>query len=151
MLQPIRHLGIEYEFYHINDYFEPAIVLHPKDDEVVLYINYFGLKSHFSSSFCETYRNTILDLTQAFYCEPGKQIDNNSHQCDSYYSSRKFFGVPDGAYLYTNCFLNDNLVQDESFERFSFLTKRIDRFEQCLPPDWGDGWENVTICSTCEA
>ena len=33
---------------------------------------------------------------------------------------------------------------------FHIITKRIDRFAECIPPDWGDGWENVTICSTCE-
>ena len=33
---------------------------------------------------------------------------------------------------------------------FHIITKRIDRFEQCIPPDWGDGWDNVTISSTCE-
>ena len=33
---------------------------------------------------------------------------------------------------------------------FHIITKRIDRFNKCKPPDWGDGWENVTICSTCE-
>ena len=34
--------------------------------------------------------------------------------------------------------------------RFHIITKRIDRFEKCMPSDWGDGWEHVTICSTCE-
>ncbi len=33
---------------------------------------------------------------------------------------------------------------------FHIITKRIDRFADCMPPDWGDGWENVTICCTCE-
>ncbi len=33
---------------------------------------------------------------------------------------------------------------------FHIITKRIDRFEKELPPDWGDGWDHVTICSTCE-
>ena len=33
---------------------------------------------------------------------------------------------------------------------FCIITKRIDRFEQCAPPDWGDGWDHVVICSTCE-
>ena len=33
---------------------------------------------------------------------------------------------------------------------FFIITKRIDRFAVCAPPDWGDGWEHVTICSTCE-
>lgn len=34
--------------------------------------------------------------------------------------------------------------------RFVIITKRIDRFTQCAPSDWGDGWDHVTICSTCE-
>ena len=33
---------------------------------------------------------------------------------------------------------------------FHIITKRIDRFDICKPPDWGEGWDNVTICSTCE-
>ena len=34
--------------------------------------------------------------------------------------------------------------------RFYIITKRIDRFARCVPTDWNDGWENVTVCSTCE-
>ncbi len=33
---------------------------------------------------------------------------------------------------------------------FYIITKRIDRFSECTPPDWNDGWDNVTICCTCE-
>lgn len=33
---------------------------------------------------------------------------------------------------------------------FMFITKRIDRFEQCKPSDWGNGWDNVEICCTVE-
>ncbi|MBP0977679.1 MAG: DUF5131 family protein, partial [Oscillospiraceae bacterium] len=33
---------------------------------------------------------------------------------------------------------------------FHIITKRIERFEQCMPPDWGEGWDHVTICCTCE-
>ena len=33
---------------------------------------------------------------------------------------------------------------------FFIITKRIDRFEVNLPLDWCDGYDNVTICSTCE-
>jgi protein gp37 len=28
---------------------------------------------------------------------------------------------------------------------YQFLTKRIERSKQCLPTDWGDGWENVWL------
>ncbi len=34
--------------------------------------------------------------------------------------------------------------------QFYIITKRIDRFAECIPPDWGDGWDHVTICCTCE-
>lgn len=30
------------------------------------------------------------------------------------------------------------------------LTKRIDRVEQCLPPDWGEGWDHVWLCVSAE-
>ena len=33
---------------------------------------------------------------------------------------------------------------------FYFFTKRIDRLAECLPPDWGEGYENVIIGCTVE-
>jgi len=33
---------------------------------------------------------------------------------------------------------------------FLFLTKRIERFMDCVPADWGDGWDNVTVGCTAE-
>ena len=33
---------------------------------------------------------------------------------------------------------------------FLFITKRIDRLHECLPADWGDGYDHVTICCTME-
>ncbi len=130
VLQPIERQGVAYEFYHINEQLEPALKLQPKDDEVVLYVNYFGLKNRIASNFCYAYRNTILDQTQAFYSEQGNKYNDKSIQCDTFYSCRKYFGVPDGTYLYTDCLLDEELPQDESFERMTFLTKRIDRSAQ---------------------
>jgi protein gp37 len=34
--------------------------------------------------------------------------------------------------------------------RFFLLTKRPERMAQCLPDDWGNGWENVMLNVTCE-
>ena len=34
--------------------------------------------------------------------------------------------------------------------RFFILTKRPERMERCLPPDWGEGWENVILNVSCE-
>ena len=33
---------------------------------------------------------------------------------------------------------------------FLFLTKRIERFADCIPDDWCDGYENVVVCCTVE-
>lgn len=33
---------------------------------------------------------------------------------------------------------------------FLFLTKRIERFSECVPEDWDDGYENVVVCCTVE-
>lgn len=33
---------------------------------------------------------------------------------------------------------------------FFLLTKRPERVPDCLPPDWGNGWENVFFNVTCE-
>ncbi len=33
---------------------------------------------------------------------------------------------------------------------FLFLTKRIGRFMDCIPDDWGEGYENVVVCCTIE-
>ena len=42
------------------------------------------------------------------------------------------------------------MIQLRSDLHFLIITKRIDRFSVNLPHDWGDGYNNVTICSTCE-
>lgn len=66
-------------------------------------------------------------------------------------------------FVYT-CFTSDFFVEDadkwraEAWEmircrsdlHFMMITKRIDRFSDCLPDDWGDGYDNVTICCTVE-
>ena len=33
---------------------------------------------------------------------------------------------------------------------FLICTKRIERFDSCIPSDWGEGYDNVIIAVTCE-
>lgn len=33
---------------------------------------------------------------------------------------------------------------------FSLLTKRAERIKDCLPADWGEGWDNVSFSVSCE-
>ncbi len=42
------------------------------------------------------------------------------------------------------------MMRERSDLEFFFITKRILRFYERLPEDWGDGYENVSIGVTCE-
>lgn len=42
------------------------------------------------------------------------------------------------------------VIKERSDLQFLFLTKRIERFESCVPEDWGDGYDNVTVGCTVE-
>jgi protein gp37 len=43
-----------------------------------------------------------------------------------------------------------DMIRLRSDLHFFFITKRIDRFMDCIPSDWGSGWPNVEIACTCE-
>ena len=42
------------------------------------------------------------------------------------------------------------MIRQRQDLHFFFITKRIHRFYDAVPSDWGDGYENVTICCTTE-
>ena len=42
------------------------------------------------------------------------------------------------------------IIRQRSDVIFFLLTKRPQRVEECLPKDWGEGWENVFFNVTCE-
>lgn len=120
ILEPFKKLNIPYEFYHIDIHLEIRDRFKLKADEALLYTNYFGLKQRYVEHLAEkTGSRLIVDNTQAFYAKPIQGID-------SFYTCRKFFGVADGAYLYMDKLLEDEFVQDESYDRMAHLLKRID-------------------------
>lgn len=42
------------------------------------------------------------------------------------------------------------MIKERSDLNFIFLTKRIERFMDCIPDDWNDGYNNVTVGCTVE-
>lgn len=42
------------------------------------------------------------------------------------------------------------MIRERSDLHFIFLTKRIERFMKCIPDDWGEGYDNVTVGCTVE-
>lgn len=121
MLQPLRRQHVEYAFYSIDWNLEPIETFNLKEGEAFLYTNYFGLKQDCVERLANVYGcRLIVDNAQAFYAPRIEGID-------TFYSPRKFFGVPDGGYLYTDCRLEEELPQDTSYERMAHLLIRADK------------------------
>lgn len=114
-----NHINVE--SYFINKDFEP-INLKQKKGYAVLIVNYFGIisKKRISKIACN-FKNVIIDNSAAFYSEPERH-------CLNVYSTRKFFGVPDGCYVIgTNAHkYTDEYKQDFSSNTSSFLLKRFE-------------------------
>jgi len=118
VLEPIKKMELDFEFYSINSNFEPIVDFKLKKNEWVLYVNYFGINGSNVLKISKKYENLIVDNSQAFYDHPLKH--------PTFYSPRKFFGVPDGGYLYSTKFLNEDLKQDISYKRSQLLLKKLD-------------------------
>ena len=120
LMEPILKLELKFEFYSIDKKLEPifdfSII---QENECFLYTNYFGIKDSFVKEVSEKCKNLIIDNAQSFYSRP---LDN----VDTFYSPRKFFGIPDGAYLYVSKRIEIDLDQDFSCNRFQHLLRRID-------------------------
>lgn len=43
-----------------------------------------------------------------------------------------------------------SMIRERPDLQFLFLTKRIERFMDCIPDDWNDGYDNVTVGCTVE-
>ena len=120
ILEPFKKTGTEYEYYHINFELELLNDISLGKDEALLYTNYYGLKQAYVEHLANRYGSQlIVDNTQAFYAKPFEGID-------TFYTCRKFFGVPDGAYLYTDKLLDVEFERDKSYDRMAHLMKRID-------------------------
>lgn len=120
LLDPIKKLKIDFEFYAINQNLEPVFDYNKiKSEDGFLYTNYFGLRDKFIYDLGTKISNLIIDNAQSFFSEPINNVD-------TFYSPRKFFGVSDGAYLFCNKQLNQDLEQDISYNRMSHLMMRSD-------------------------
>ena len=121
--EPIVKLGIAFEYYSINSNLEAKEIKNLKKDEAFLVVNYFGLKGEYIKSLSKSVENVIVDNSQAFFEKPIPNVD-------TFYSVRKFFGVPDGAYLSTTCMLREDLPKEVSWNRSQFLLRRMENGAQ---------------------
>lgn len=109
-----RH-GVEVRYYSIGMDFKPHVG-HREVDWLYV-VNFYGqLSNEYLASLG---KNVIVDNAQAYFQPPIPGVD-------TLYTCRKFFGVTDGAILYTNQKI-EIPQRDESFERMHFILGRYER------------------------
>lgn len=120
ILEPVVKTGTQYEFYHIDKNLEPVFdFTRLKESDFFLYTNYFGIKDIIVQRLAKEIGNLIIDNSQAFFSKPLENIP-------TFYSPRKFFGLPDGGYLYSSKILECEFAIDRSVDRFDHLIGRIE-------------------------
>ena len=130
-----RH-DLEIQFYPINEDFSPRVDKLDCGDGTFYLVNYYGQLSTVEQEILSNrFDHIIIDNAQAFFQSPKDALD-------TVYTCRKFFGVPDGAYLYTDAFLGYEIKQDVSYSRMSHL---LGRFEAGAQAHYAEFVENERI------
>ena len=114
--------GFEVEFFHIDEDLKPLFEdgFHPGEGEWVYIINYYGqLTKDEILDYKERFGRIIVDNAQAYFERPVSGIT-------TLYSCRKFLGVSDGAYLFTDLEFDEDLPRDQSGDRVRYLFGRLE-------------------------
>ena len=110
----------EFEYYRIDSDFMPLFDKNLHEDEYLYVVNYYGqFTNEKILAIKEQFGQIIVDYTHAFFQKPILGID-------TIYTCRKFFGVPDGAYLSTDMRLDEELEIDISKDRMTHLLGRYE-------------------------
>lgn len=113
--------SVKYTFYHIGVDFRLSDDIELRDNEWLYFVNYYSqFDNNQISEVVQKYSRVIVDNAQSYFQEPLPHVD-------TLYTCRKWFGVPDGAFLYTDALLEEDLPQDVSFERMNYLLGRYER------------------------
>lgn len=113
--------GISYSFYSIGLDFLPVSDVKLGEADWLYLVNYYSqLDNETIAGYVEKYKRVIVDNVQSYYQPPLPNVD-------TIYSCRKYFGVPNGAFLYTDVRLEDELPTDESFEQMHYLMGRFEK------------------------
>ena len=115
-----QRYGVDIEYYDIDINFLPQ-KFNIEPDSWVYIVNYYGQISNDQINVVKNkYKNIIVDNVQAYFQEPINNID-------TIYTCRKFFGVTDGAFLYSDVEMDESIPMDESLERIDYLVGRFER------------------------
>lgn len=119
----LSSLGVNALSYPIDLSFQPIFdSIKPSESDYLFLIDYYGQLSEQSlDDAIELFGDRIIvDEAQGFFRYPKANLD-------TLYTARKYFGVSDGAYLYTDARVNRPLERDESHNRMHYLLGRLER------------------------
>ena len=91
----------------------------------------------------------VVERTDNFYA-PVARKKNGEYKMKSglvYLGFSTDFLLPEADEWRKECW---DMIRQRQDCTFLFLTKRIERFPDCVPGDWGDGWDNVIVGCTVE-
>lgn len=115
-----KRYDIVIEKYFIDSAFLP-LDIEPSAESWVYIVNYYGqLSNGILNNMKNKYGNVIIDNVQAYFQEPLIGVD-------TIYTCRKYFGVTDGAFLYSDVEMDETLPYDESTGRINYLTGRFEK------------------------
>ena len=86
----------------------------------------------------------------ADFYKPVKKLKNGNYRMKSglvYTCFSTDFLIEEADPWRTECW---EMIKERQDCTFLFLTKRIERFIECVPADWGGGYDNVVVCCTIE-
>lgn len=113
-------VSCEYDFYKINQDLRPVFDGMLTGGEYLYIVNYYGqLMDDDIKEYKKQYGNIIVDNAQAFFEKPLQNVD-------TLYTCRKFFGVSDGGYLYTDTSLDEEIPIDVSYDRVHYILGRYE-------------------------
>ncbi|MCA6073430.1 hypothetical protein [Fulvivirga sedimenti] len=94
VIDSFHEARVPISFYEINEQFELKEIPSLRETEMLLYVNYFGIKENYSRYLNELLNGKlILDATQSFNFDASLDVFQ-------FNSLRKYFGVPDGAEIH---------------------------------------------------
>lgn len=130
-----RNNNVEVNYYSIGIDFLPQTMEIEKDVWLYL-VNYYGqIDNEKIREIKKKKKNLIVDNVEAFFQLPVEGVD-------TIYTCRKYFGVPDGGFLYTDSVLDRSLEEDRSAERMTHL---LGRFENTASGFYSIYKENESI------
>lgn len=94
--------------------------------------------------------NTSDIVRTADFSKPIERLKNGSYRLKSglvYLCFSTDFFLEDADAWRNECWA---MIKERIDCTFLFLTKRIERFAECIPEDWGEGYDNVVVCCTVE-